>query len=79
MERIFEGSVDWEAVGRAEKWLADNGYSLGVMQRNDPRGVLKGDYRISKWRNMTPRHRLELDGTLEGNMRHGPLTLKIKE
>ncbi|WP_216668966.1 hypothetical protein [Paraburkholderia xenovorans] len=41
-------------------------------------GRLVGYYRIAKWRNLNAAERRELDGTMTGDMRHGPATINLK-
>ena len=67
---------DFAAVNAAEKWLRENGYSVGVMQAHSPRGIIKGDVIIAKWRNLSSKDRAELDGEMIGG-RGGPVTIKI--
>ena len=67
---------DFAAVDAAEKWIRENGYSVGSMQRGAPRGILKGDFDIAKWRNLNTKERAELDGLMEGG-RGGPVTIRI--
>jgi len=45
----FEANGDFGASRAAEKWLKENGYSVGSMQRGHPRGILKGDWDVAKW------------------------------
>jgi len=68
----FSQTGDFEAMHAAEQWCADNGYSVGSMQRDDPRGLLKGDCDISKWRNLSAVDRFELDGTMS------PVVIELK-
>jgi hypothetical protein len=74
----FTQAGDFAAVNAAERWCRENGYSVGDMQRGDPRGILKGEWAIAKWRNLTARHRAELDGIMVGG-RDGPVTITIWE
>lgn len=74
----FADPGDFEAMRSAEQWCADNGYSVGGMQRGDPRGLLRGDYAIAKWRNLSRQERAELDGQMTGDMRNGPVTVKVR-
>ena len=69
---------DFEAFNDACAWLKENGYSYGSMQRDEPIGIMKGDYDISKWRNMTSTEHESLDGRLTGDKRNGPITVTIK-
>lgn len=64
------------AVKAAERWLEERGYSVGIMQAHGPRGILKGDYDIQKWRNLRPRERSVLDGQMVGG-RGGPVMVTI--
>ncbi|WP_250467671.1 hypothetical protein [Caballeronia sp. GAFFF2] len=74
----FWGERAFEAVYSAEAWCAENGYSVGAAQQGAPRGLLRGDFAIAKWRNLSPAERLSLDGTMTGDMRNGPVTIHIK-
>ena len=56
----------WNAYNAAAAWCRTNGYSVGTMERGSPTGVLKGDYDINKWRNMSTKDRAGLSGTIEG-------------
>lgn len=76
-EITFASAHEFHAVRSAEHWCADHGYSVGEMQRGSPRGLLAGDYAVAKWRNLTIAEREQLDGVMEGDMRHGPVTVKI--
>lgn len=63
----FQGDgSDFSALAEAEKWLRDHGFSVGSMQRGDPRGILFGDWDIAKWRNLSDQDKKELDGTMVG-------------
>lgn len=53
-----------QATYDARHWLTQNGYSVGSGQADAPAGILKGDYLISKMRNMTKKEQSELDGHL---------------
>ena len=74
--KTFIQTGDFEAVRVAERFLADAGFSVGIMQAHAPRGILFGDYSISKWRNMTPREVSRLDGKMVGG-RAGPVNITI--
>lgn len=73
----FVSAYEFHAVVAAEKWCEERGYSVGEMQCDAPRGVLKGEYHITKWRNLTQEEREQLDGVMEGDMRLGPVTVTI--
>ncbi|MBP2232485.1 hypothetical protein J2847_005814 [Azospirillum agricola] len=72
LTKAFTEAGDFVAVRAAERWLAENGFSVGRMQAHAPRGILMGDnWDIQKWRNLTRKERAELDGILIGD-RNGP-------
>lgn len=68
---------DFATMRAAESYLEERGFSVGRQQRGEPRGVLFGDFDIQKWRNLNARERAELHGTMTGEGRHGPLTVKL--
>ena len=70
---------DFDAYKAACKWCRDKGYSHGSMCGGDPIGLIFGDVIIAKWKNLTDAERAELDGTITGDMRHGPVTITIYE
>lgn len=76
-EMIFKGDGStFSAKYEAEKWLRDNGYSFGPSCVGDPQPVFKGDCCVSKWRNLSPKERLCVDGTLHAG-REGDATLRL--
>jgi hypothetical protein len=77
-QKTFDGVETFQACRAAEKWCRDNGISVGAMQGLSPRGLLYGDFMISKWRNMSASEREVLDGIMIGNMRNGPVTVELK-
>ncbi|EKN01089.1 hypothetical protein MXAZACID_02249 [Acidocella sp. MX-AZ02] len=44
-------------------WCIYHGMSVGRLQRDEPRGILFGDFDIQKWRNLRPAERAALHGT----------------
>ncbi|WP_426113482.1 hypothetical protein [Pseudomonas sp. DSP3-2-2] len=44
----------------------------------DPVPVLKGDFIIAKWKNLTRKEIAQLDGKIDGNFREGPVTVTLK-
>lgn len=77
LRRIIEAEGDFAACLIAERFLTKAGFSVGRMQRGDPRGIMLGEYDIQKWRNLSARDRKGLHGVLVGNMREGPITIQI--
>lgn len=77
-QKIFKGDGStFGATYEAEAWLRDNGYSYGSSCVCSPQGVLKGDYCISKWRNLSMKERSEMDGLLHaGRDQDARLVLK---
>lgn len=74
----FPDQGTFAAVGAACKWLSENGYSYGSMQRGAPIGIMKGDYAISKWRNLSAADVADLDGYMQGDFRNGPVIISFK-
>lgn len=77
--QTFTHRGDFAACHAAEQWCADHGISVGRMQGPEPRGLLWGDFDIQKWRNLSAADRAELNGTMTGNMREGPVVVAISE
>jgi hypothetical protein len=77
LTHIFTQKGDFEAWYAATSWCAYKGISVGSMCRHDPVGLMIGDVLIAKWRNLTAKERSQLDGTITGDFRNGPLTLQI--
>jgi len=78
LEMTFDQAGDFKASAAAEAWCAERGISVGHAQRGDPRGLLYGDFDIQKWRNLRPSERRVLDGQMTGDMRNGPVYVRIK-
>ena len=74
------------ASNRALAWCGYHNMSVGRMQRDDPRGILFGDYDIQKWRNLSPATRRGLhgifkrmpDGSVQITIRAAPVNLVIR-
>lgn len=77
--KTFSETGDFEASRAAEKWCHQNGISIGIPQRGAPRGLMYGDCAISKWRNLGIHEKAAMHGTLTGDMRNGPVFLRIAE
>jgi hypothetical protein len=77
MIKTFDQQGDFAACDAAESWLREGGYSVGSCERGSPRGIMRGDVPIAKWRNLSPRERKTLDGIMRGDMRNGPVTVEI--
>lgn len=64
IERFQPGEYPFSASRKAEEWLREKGWSYGSMQRDQPRGVYRGDAIIAKWRNLSKADRKNLDGEI---------------
>jgi hypothetical protein len=73
----FNNAGTFAANYAAEDFARSCGFSVGSMQRGAPRGILYGDYLISKWRNMSRKEILALHGVMEGDFREGPVTIRL--
>lgn len=73
----FSDADDWAALNAARAWCKARGVSYGPTDRTRTIGLLVGDYLIAKWHNLTPKERRECHGTITGDARNGPLTLRI--
>jgi len=77
MRKTFNADGDFGAFYAAEKWLRDNDYSTGSMEREKPIGIAKGDCSISKWSNLGADVK-ELDGVIaSGSKRCSDVTVII--
>ncbi|MGS1115968.1 hypothetical protein [Castellaniella sp. UC4442_H9] len=76
---VFDApGCNFEACWEAEAWCEERGISVGSMERDQPRGLQHEDCIIAKWHNLRPHERAELDGTMTGDMRSGPVTIELK-
>ena len=76
--KVFESTgEEWSACVAAELWCHENGISVGAMQGPSPRGLLRGEHEISKWRNMTSKEKQQLHGLMIGNWRNGPVQVEM--
>ncbi len=62
--------IEFTSDKLAEQALRAAGFSVGTQQRGAPRGILHGNYLISKWRNLDRQHREMLHGEMN---RPGPV------
>lgn len=77
IHRFESTGEDFSAVNAAEKWCQENGISVGPMQAHAPRGLMRGDVAISKWRNLSDEDKAALSGMMTGSMRHGPVVVEV--
>lgn len=78
MTKVFENTGDFAAINAAEKWCADQGYTVGRMDGDNPIGIAKGVNYISKWHNFQPGDTERLGGRITSrNFRDGPVTVTL--
>jgi hypothetical protein len=77
---VFKQPGDFEAFHAAEQWCRDNGISFGSMERGNPIGLMRGNWSISKWSNMTKKEQSECHGTMtaKAGFRSGPVTITME-
>jgi len=78
MEKTFKANGTFQAYYDACGWLKENGYSYGSMCGHEPIGIMKGNYCIAKWKNLTKQEQKSLDGTMTGEFREGDVKITIK-
>lgn len=79
MEVEFNQTGTFMAYYAAHRWCDDNGYSYAPMCHPEPTAIMKGDWIIAKWRNLTAKERRESHGYITGNFREGPVKITIKQ
>jgi len=77
MKKVFDATGPFEACNAAEEWCKERDIAVGTMERCAPRGLAVGPYAIAKWSHIRPHERSRLDGTMTGDMRHGPVTIEL--
>jgi len=74
-------SATFEVCNQVEKLLEANGFAVGALQRNEPRGVMfNGDghcWLVAKWDCLTQAERNALHGVVTGDTRNGPLAFTL--
>ncbi len=74
----FKEEGTFQSYYKACAWLDENGYSYGSMCGDMPIGIMKGDWVIAKWRNLTSKEKKELDGVIESDdFREGSVKITI--
>ena len=76
--KTFSETGTFNALSSAQSWLTNHGYSFGPSSAMKPIPVLKGDFVIAKWKNLTKKEIAMLDGQIDGNLREGPMTVSLK-
>jgi hypothetical protein len=79
MQIVFDQQGTFEALYAAKAWCKENGVSYGSSCAMSPTGLMRGEYQIAKWRNLSTSERESLDGTMTGNFREGPVTITLRD
>ena len=79
MKIVFSDKGTFKALRAAEKWCDKNGYSYGSTCVCSPQALKKGDWHIAKWRNLSSLEKLDIDGTIIGDGREGPIIVEVFE
>lgn len=74
---------DFVFLHRVEDEIKARGFSIGPLQRGDPRGIMPSEYEVAKWRNLSVDDKRELHGmmTFAGQPRNASsifVTWKVK-
>lgn len=78
-KHTFKVEGTFKSINAARRWLYENGYNEGSMSKNNPIGIVKGQYNLTqKWPNMYPSEKAELDGVIVSNdFREGEVIVYI--
>lgn len=74
---VFDNPGTFQAKQACEGFARSCGFSVGSGQHGAPTGLMYGDYRLAKWKNMSLAQRRSLHATITGDGREGPVTLHI--
>lgn len=58
------GEGEFVFLHRIDDEIKARGFSIGSLQRDDPRGIMPANYDVAKWRNLSPADRRELHGVM---------------
>lgn len=78
--KTFEGrpGLDFSALNDALDYLTARGFCVGPgCAASRKAAIMFGNWKIAKWRNLTPLEQARSHGVLEGERRTGPVTLRI--
>jgi hypothetical protein len=79
-EIFFREEGTFQSLYAAQKWLYDNGYSYGSNCAGAPIGILKGEYNIAKWKNLSAAEKNLLHGVMvSDDFREGTIAIKFFE
>lgn len=64
----------------AVQWCHEHGVSSGSMCGAAPIALMRGDYLVAKWRNLSPQERRTAHGLMTSpNWRSGDVTIEMRE
>lgn len=81
LEKVFDQAGEFAAFKAAQAWLKARGFSVGSLMRGAPIGIMLGDVKIAKWRNLDAEDRADLHGIMTTptySYREGPVTVRIR-
>lgn len=78
MKKEFNHVGTFEAYWAAEAWCQENGISVAPMCYPYPTGLMRGNFSIAKYKNLTQKEIRTLDGTITGDFRDGPVFVELK-
>jgi len=80
-QATFNNEGTFEAYWAALAWARAKGFEESSMSHPLPTALVKGSFEESdlpeKWKNFKPRHAEMVDGTITGDLREGPVTVKL--
>lgn len=75
----FKQAREWATLNAAHAWCESRGVSYGSTDRTRTIALIaRPDVLVAKWHNLTSKERATVDGTITGDAREGPLSLRIK-
>lgn len=78
MKKIFDTlGGNFEACREAEAWCEVRDIAVGAIEQGQPRGLSVDPCVIAKWSKLRHHERAQLQGTMTGDMRHGPVTIEL--
>lgn len=80
-QKTFNEKGTFKAMYAAQSWLRSKGYDYGSTSAIEPTAVMKGDYYSyglpHKMKNFSAKDKASIHGIITGEMREGPVTVKL--
>lgn len=80
-QATFDNQGTWEAYYAAQAWAKAKGFTAGSTCAMLPLALVKGDYDATplpwKWKNFRKGDEQYVDGTITGDFREGPVTVRL--